>query len=369
MVHEFIDPVAHVRRRRLIDALPTYLQNNHPLGSPSTMLVTNFNVTADCHVKPKDHGLTLQFTHGCFQGGDQAFPQLHLWATWPSGTITLLRTQKVEHKVLDGIPPAGDTHHFSHPNTLPLNMLGSQNINGEVWAKYRGGSWSEISEGVVPPAACPTDFNPKLDIRLVPTNSERNAYVANASPIPRNKHDAAISPLMSHFTSLPDTNPPKQSCEQQRLARDWQRAMTTRRSTLLTKDDALRDIIQRQQATPAELPTAVPGIKTAIAPTALEVAVFQKNYALPDRPTPDALATWWYEVRLAEHCTIRNTQQRQYLHFHAPTAQRPTLTPVGTNSTFNDKNEEDTVPTPCDKVYVARKKGRMEVKSDEEPRR
>ncbi|KAI8820213.1 uncharacterized protein EV422DRAFT_506929 [Fimicolochytrium jonesii] len=261
--HEWINPASHARRQKVIDNLPAQCQRNIPAGSPGTMWVINFNVAVDCHVNPNNHGFTVQYVHGSFSAGDLPFRNLHLRADTPSGTITLVRTQLVEHTVLDWGPLAGrswtNTWRFSQPTTTPWDVLHAHSRKKlwESWAKYRGGSWPTRGLNIAQRPKADVNFDPQSQLETLKTSLQdspdiciSHASIASGNAIGNpDQFNEDRRSMMSCYTVGVDDFAPIACLKQQEAARTAHASLAT--SEHATLEDILDAIVANIPTTPA----------------------------------------------------------------------------------------------------------------------
>jgi hypothetical protein len=339
VAHEWIDPVGHLRRMKIIDSLPSYCQRNIPYGSPGTMCVVNFNVTADCHVNPRDLGFTLQVVHGRFQGGDLAFRNLGLRAPTPSGSITMVRTQRIEHTVLDWGPRTGETwnetYRFSHPVTMPRDMVGSSLCNKELWDRYRGGSWAATSGGIVRRDKANVSFDPAAETTLLSTaaNLRGILYVGHAH-VQEGEERAdhmrqPIERILGDYQRPADTIGPEGRIQQQDNAGRAYRDIQS--NPALTVDTALQAILREFPSTipRATPPAPEPLVPRDLMPTPAEMIRFQQVLPLPTADDNRSIMDWWYEVRIRHAEARQEAREHPQRQFRGPTAEHPTISAIG----------------------------------------
>jgi hypothetical protein len=339
--HEWVDPVGHLRRRRTIDNLPSYLQRNIPNGSPGCMEVINFNVSTDCHVNPNDHGYTIQYVHGRFSGGDLAFRNLQLRAPCPSTTITMIRTQTTEHALLDWVPRDGNgeswdnTYRFSHPVTMPRRVVGSIIVNKDRADIIRGGSWAFTRTHVMARRMADMDFNPNSEVELLNTSSRMAPYTYIGHATLRNDENPdhlrdAHRRMLRDYETPQDVVGPEGRKRQQDHALDVVPTTATL-TALITKYPA--------QIPVAGLPPTLPDIPRDIDPTPLELIRYQHVIPLPTKSTPAAIRKWWYEVRVRNAEAARELQARTGgPHYNQePAVHHPTRTAIEIDLTYGEE--------------------------------
>jgi hypothetical protein len=230
--HEFLDPEAHAARRQVIDAFPAICQAFFPYGSIGSHEVANGGLSADCHTDPKDAGYTIQFVHGNYTKGAIAFPGLRVSVELPSGSISAMRTQRLEHLVLDFDRKPNvnweHTYRYSHPVTFPSGMFSSFHAHRREWEEQRFGFLGQASRREwVALGAVRTDFNPADDLPVL----DRTAIPPAGGPYMHNEDPDGPGVLQSTLTR-----------EYLRLALDYTR----------DRREALEDRIREQDALQAD---------------------------------------------------------------------------------------------------------------------
>jgi hypothetical protein len=233
-----------------------------------------------------------------------------------------------------------ETYRFSHPVTMPRDMVGSSLVNREVWDRYRGGSWAATRMGVAPRDIADVNFNPAAGVYLIMTNENLRdlLYVGHAHTQPgedRPDHmRQGIARILGDYQSPADTIGPEGRMQQQ--ANAGRAFLDVVQNPRLTLDAALRAIIRQFPSTIPRItsPAPEPVIPRDIMPTPQEMIRFQQVLPLPTNDDNRSIMDWWYEVRVMHAEARREAREHPQREFRGPTAETPTLSAIGSEITL-----------------------------------